>query len=70
VRATRELGELTPAYRNLLLNTLMAGSSHPEPLVRASSLSNLGEVLHTYLVFLMFCVGRYKFYVSKAFNRK
>ncbi len=26
VRATRELGELTPAYRNLLLNTLMAGS--------------------------------------------
>ncbi len=26
VRATRELGELTPAYRNGLLNTLMAGS--------------------------------------------
>jgi hypothetical protein len=26
VRATRELGELTPAYRNLLLNTLVAGS--------------------------------------------
>ncbi len=26
VRATRELVELIPAYRNLLLNTLMAGS--------------------------------------------
>ncbi len=26
VRATRELGELTPAYKNLPLNTLMAGS--------------------------------------------
>jgi hypothetical protein len=44
VRATKELGELTPAYKNLLLNAFFASASDPEAFVRASSLSNLGEV--------------------------
>ncbi len=57
MRATRELGELTPAYRNLLLNTLMAGSVSAygltlcivkvgEALVRATR--ELGELTPAY----------------------
>lgn len=44
VRVTRELGEITPKYKNLLLNTLCSAANDPEPLVRSSSISNLGEV--------------------------
>jgi hypothetical protein len=44
VRATKELGDLTPKYKNLLLNAFFGAASDPEELVRASSLSNLGEV--------------------------
>jgi len=44
VRATKELGEVTPKYKNLLLNAFFGAASDPEDLVRASSLSNLGEV--------------------------
>ena len=44
VRATKELADLTPKYKNLLLNAFFGTASDPEPLVRASSLSNLGEV--------------------------
>ena len=44
VRFTKELGEVTPKYKNLLLNAFFGAASDPEDLVRASSLSNLGEV--------------------------
>ena len=44
VRATKELGELTPAFKNQLLNAFFATASDPDAMVRASSLSNLGEV--------------------------
>jgi len=44
VRATKELADLTPKYKNLLLNAFFGTASDPEPLVRSSSLSNLGEV--------------------------
>jgi len=46
VRATKELGELTPAYKNQLLNAFFAAASDPDAMVRASNLSNLGEVCH------------------------
>ncbi|XP_063951543.1 transport and Golgi organization protein 6 homolog [Lytechinus pictus] len=44
VRATRELGELVPHYRGLLLNTIMAATRHSDAHIRASSLAHLGEV--------------------------
>ena len=43
VRVTKELGDLTPKYKNILLNAFFSAASDPEELVRASSLSNLGE---------------------------
>ena len=44
VKITRDLGELTPHYKNLLLNAFFsAGMNDPDPLVRASSLSKMGE---------------------------
>jgi len=43
-RATKELADVTPKYKNLLLNAFFSAASDPEDLVRASSLSNLGEV--------------------------
>lgn len=44
VRITKELGELTPKYKNLLLNTFFSAAGDTDEMVRASSLSNLGEV--------------------------
>ena len=44
VKATRICGELVPRYSQHLLPALLTGVKDPEPLVRASSLSNLGEV--------------------------
>lgn len=44
VRITKELGEVTPKYKNLLLNALFSAANDQDPLVRASSLSNMGEV--------------------------
>ena len=44
VKITKELGELTPKYKNLLLNSFFSTANDPDPLVRASGLSNLGEV--------------------------
>lgn len=37
-------GEMAPKYKSLLLNTFLVGSKDDDHLVRASSLSNLGEV--------------------------
>lgn len=44
VKATRICGELVPRYSQHLLPALLTGVKDPESLVRASSLSNLGEV--------------------------
>jgi len=44
VKITKDLGELTPKYKNLLLNSFFSTANDPDPLVRASGLSNLGEV--------------------------
>jgi len=44
VKITRELGEVTPKYKNTLLNCFFSAANDPDPLVRASSLSNMGEV--------------------------
>jgi len=44
VKITRELGEVTPKYKNVLLNSFFSAANDPDPLVRASSLSNMGEV--------------------------
>ncbi len=44
VRVTKMLGELTPAFRDRLINPFLGQLNHPDHLVRASCLSNLGEV--------------------------
>jgi len=44
VKITRELGEVTPKYKNILLNCFFSAANDPDSLVRASSLSNMGEV--------------------------
>ena len=44
VQVTRELGELTPKYKNLLINAFFGTANDPDVLIRASSLSNLGEL--------------------------
>eukprot|EP00095_Tigriopus_kingsejongensis_P012027 maker-scaffold593_size129216-snap-gene-0.30 protein:Tk12027 transcript:maker-scaffold593_size129216-snap-gene-0.30-mRNA-1 annotation:"transmembrane and coiled-coil domain-containing protein 7" len=44
VRVTKDLNELTPHYKNQLLNPFLSQMNHPDFLVRASALSNLGEV--------------------------
>ena len=43
-RVTENLGEMTPKYRNELVNPFFGQMSHPDELVRCSALSNLGEV--------------------------
>ena len=43
-RVTENLGEMTPKYRNELVNPFFGQMSHPDDLVRCSALSNLGEV--------------------------
>ena len=44
VKATRNCGELVPRFSQHLLPALLTGVKDPDPLVRASSLSNLGDV--------------------------
>ena len=44
VQITRELGDLTPKYKNILLNSFLSCANDPDPMVRSSALSNLGEV--------------------------
>ena len=44
VKATRNCGDLVPRFSQHLLPGLLTGVKDPEPLVRASSLSNLGDV--------------------------
>lgn len=44
VKLVRELGELAPKYKNELLNAFLIGTRDADHLMRASSLSNLGEI--------------------------
>ncbi|XP_052233496.1 transport and Golgi organization protein 6 homolog isoform X2 [Dreissena polymorpha] len=44
VKASRTLGDTLPSYRDLLLRSVLVGARDRESLVRASSLSNLGEI--------------------------
>lgn len=37
-------GEIAPKYKPLLLNTFLNGAKDEDDLIRASSLSNLGEI--------------------------
>ena len=47
---------MTPKYRDLLLNSLLTGARDADPLVRASAMSNLGEVCKTLHYSLGSCV--------------
>ena len=44
VQITRELGEMAPSYKHLLINAFFGVGNDPDPLVRASGLSSLGEI--------------------------
>nr|XP_023018764.1 transport and Golgi organization protein 6 homolog [Leptinotarsa decemlineata] len=44
VRVTKKLGDMAPKYKPLLLNTFLVGTKEDDDLIRASSLSNLGEI--------------------------
>ncbi|XP_048590647.1 transport and Golgi organization protein 6 homolog [Nematostella vectensis] len=44
VRATRACGPLVPRFSQHLISSLLTGARDAEPMVRASSLSNLGDV--------------------------
>lgn len=44
VRATRRCGELVPRYFECLVQAFLTGVKDEESFIRASSLSNLGEV--------------------------
>ncbi|XP_053401434.1 LOW QUALITY PROTEIN: transport and Golgi organization protein 6 homolog [Mercenaria mercenaria] len=44
VKASRCLGDTIPKYRDLLLSSIMTGVRDEEAFIRASSLSNLGEM--------------------------
>ncbi|XP_046735251.1 transport and Golgi organization protein 6 homolog isoform X2 [Diprion similis] len=64
VKVTRSLGELAPAYKNILINGFLCGTRDVDPLVRTSSLSCLGELckvlgyrLGNIIVEVIFCIG-------------
>jgi len=44
VQITRDLGEMAPKYKNLLLNSFFSVANDSDPLVRASGLSSMGEI--------------------------
>lgn len=44
VKLVRELGDVAPKYKNDLLNAFLVGAKDTDHLMRASSLSNLGEI--------------------------
>lgn len=44
IKVTKILGEIAPKYKSLLLNTFLVGTKDEDHLIRASSLSNLGEI--------------------------
>ena len=44
VKTTRSLGDMAPAYKSILINGFLCGTRDSDDLVRASSLSCLGEL--------------------------
>lgn len=61
------LGDLAPKYRDLLLSAFLMGARDTDPLVRASSVSNLGEicsVLRFNLGSIIQEVQHYTFYLT------
>ncbi|XP_014210904.2 transport and Golgi organization protein 6 homolog, partial [Copidosoma floridanum] len=64
VKTTRALGEMIPKYKSLLINGFLCGTRDPDPLVRASSLSCLGELckmmgfrLGNLIIEILHCIG-------------
>ncbi|XP_058804800.1 transport and Golgi organization protein 6 homolog [Phymastichus coffea] len=64
VKTTRSLGEVAPKYKSLLVNGFLCGTRDPDALVRASSLSCLGELckimgfrLGTLIIEILYCIG-------------
>ena len=53
VKITKDLGEMTPKYTNLLLNAFFSTANDTDPLVRASGLSNMGKLLFSNISFSM-----------------
>ncbi|XP_015181586.1 PREDICTED: transport and Golgi organization protein 6 homolog [Polistes dominula] len=63
VRTTRGLGKIAYTYKNILVNGFLCGVRDPDPLIRASSLSCLGELckvlgfhLGNVLIEVIFCI--------------
>lgn len=44
VRVTKNFGDMAPKYRNVLVNSFLAAAKHPDPVLRSSAVSNLGEL--------------------------
>ncbi|XP_021372366.1 transport and Golgi organization protein 6 homolog isoform X2 [Mizuhopecten yessoensis] len=61
VQTSRKLGDMAPRYRDNLLMTFLQGCLDTDPLIRASSLSNLGELCKV----LRFSVGNF---IHEIFN--
>ncbi|XP_017884516.1 transport and Golgi organization protein 6 homolog [Ceratina calcarata] len=64
VKVTRSLGEMASAYKNILINGFLCAARDPDPLVRASSLSCLGELckvlgfrLGDAIIEVIYCIG-------------
>ncbi|XP_033754079.1 transport and Golgi organization protein 6 homolog isoform X2 [Pecten maximus] len=55
VQISRKLGDMAPRYRDNLLTTFLQGCKDTDPLIRASCLSNLGELCKV----LRFSVGNF-----------
>ncbi|XP_008553458.1 transport and Golgi organization protein 6 homolog [Microplitis demolitor] len=65
VKTTRLLGDMAPAYKSLLINGFLSGVRDQDSMVRASSLSCLGELckvlgfkLGNAITEVLYCVGR------------
>lgn len=64
VKTTRALGDMAPAYKTLLVNAFLCGTRDPDPLVRSSSLSCLGELckvlgfkIGNLITEILYCIG-------------
>lgn len=66
VKVTQDCGEMLPKYSQLLISTLLSGIHDSEALVRASCLSNLGDVCRL----LRFSVGPIVYEVQPTIYKK
>ncbi|XP_075751696.1 transport and Golgi organization protein 6 homolog isoform X1 [Rhipicephalus microplus] len=44
LRVTKNIGDIAPKYRNLLLNSFLSAAKHSDQVIRCSAVSNLGEL--------------------------